>query len=121
MLTIVGDRRSGKTTALIRLSELTGARIVCPNAYMADAVWRQARRTGHGIERPVAFDALARERPRGNRTILVDELEPILYRMGYDCLAVTVGWEDVWLQARQALTLRECLRLWWDGRKVVEP
>lgn len=116
MLAMIGDRRSGKTTALIRLSELTGARIVCPNADMARCVARQARDMGVGIPQPISFERLAYVRPSGPRAILIDELGGILRGMGCDCLAVTIGWEDVMVDAGRRPTLRECLRLWWDGR-----
>lgn len=79
MICIVGDRASGKTTELVRLSELTGIPIVVPSAFSVRDVERIADKMGADISRPIPSSNSSR-RLRASRygAVYVDEAQWIL-------------------------------------------
>lgn len=58
---IIGERRSGKTTELIRKSAETGAYILVANKSTASLIFKQAKMNGYDIPYPIAIvDVLSR-------------------------------------------------------------
>lgn len=55
MIFIVGDRGSGKTTALMEISQLTQVPICAPNHSMAKFIEMDAKSKGYNIPKPVIF------------------------------------------------------------------
>lgn len=79
MICIVGDRGSGKTTQLVKLSELTGMPIVVQSAYSARDVERVAERMGAKIRTPFPVSDRASQFLKiADRRVLVDEAQLII-------------------------------------------
>lgn len=113
MICIVGSRRSGKTTALIELSAITGVPIYAPRHAMAVHIAQQAKDMGVSIPDPIRFGD---DTVRGKRKVLIDELGPILQRyFGIEVVCATIDAQTVDLSS---MTLLELLRAWWGMRKV---
>lgn len=78
---IIGERRSGKTTELIRRSAETGAYILVANKYTASLIFKQAKLNDYDIPYPITIvDVLSRTINKSVRSkgILIDELDMIL-------------------------------------------
>lgn len=78
---IIGERRSGKTTELIRRSAETGAYILVANKYTASLIFNQAKMNDYDIPYPITINEVL----SGNisnyvmsKGILIDELDMIL-------------------------------------------
>lgn len=126
MLAIVGGRMTGKTTALIKLSSMTGFPIVVPTHEMARRIYRRAEDTGRPIPRPLPWDQFMSyldgrrsERP----AVLIDELEWCLERdLGCKVAAVSVLGEAVSPADPESprigeMGFLEMLRAWRSARK----
>lgn len=78
---IMGERRSGKTTELIKRSAETGAYILVATKQMASLVYNQARMNGYDIPYPITInevrsvDISSTVRSTG---LLIDELDIVL-------------------------------------------
>ncbi len=98
---IRGDRRSGKTTELIKLSAKTGRTIVCPTPTMAHYVQGMAKDMGKKIPAPIGIHDLLHGKMRGRRDLdraYIDELimcMEVLLGGGVDIKYATTR-HDVW-------------------------
>lgn len=101
MICIVGSRRSGKTAALISLSESTGVPIAVSDARSARQVARQACSMGKAIPEPFVL----RDDGRG---ALGMPMRPVLVDEGF------VSWRA---ETGERPTLLGCLRAWLASRK----
>lgn len=81
---IIGERRSGKTTELIKRSAETGAVILAPTRAQASCIYDLAKELGYGISGPITVSDLDNDdlcniiREKG---ILIDELDYTLVRL----------------------------------------
>ena len=81
---IIGERRSGKTTELIRRSAETGAYILVANKSTASLVFKQAKMNDYDIPYPITIDEVLSctiDRSVWLKGILIDELDMILSRL----------------------------------------
>lgn len=121
---IVGHRQSGKTQALIELSEQTGIPILAPTWMMRDLIAHQAERQGRTIPapqvyRPADFPPSRADRERPWRNVYADEVQKYFAGLRYTTGCVTLNLEDVSIETFKEVnpTLREVLRMWWQARK----
>lgn len=121
---IVGHRQSGKTQALIELSEQTGIPILAPTWMMRDLIAHQAERQGRTIPapqvyRPADFPPSRVDRERPWRNVYADEVQKYFAGLRYTTGCVTLNLEDVSIETFKEVnpTLREVLRMWWQARK----
>lgn len=103
---ILGDRRSGKTTELIKESARTGAYIVVSCKNEARDVFRLSKELGLNIPYPLTVNEMIYESPSSyifQKGILIDNLERILcclfnyitiHTATVDCTALDVGVMD---------------------------
>lgn len=124
MIFIVGHRQSGKTQALIELSEQTGIPILAPTWMMRDCIAHQAERQGRTIPapqvyRPADFPPSRADRERPWRNVYADEVQKYFAGLRYTTGCVTLNLEDVSIETFEEsnLTLRQVLRMWWQARK----
>lgn len=124
---IVGYRQSGKTQALIELSEQTGIPILAPTSMMRDCIELQAKRQGRTIPapqvyRPADFPPSRTDRKRPWRNVYADEVQNYLAGRRYTTGCVTLNLEDVSIETFKESnpTLRQVLRMWWQARKERE-
>lgn len=78
---IIGERRSGKTTELIRRSAETRAYILVANKSMASLIFKQAKMNDYDIPYPITIDDVLSGHIGNNvmsKGILIDELDMIL-------------------------------------------
>lgn len=78
---IFGDRRSGKTTELIKESARTGAYIVVPTRNDARNVFGAAKEMGLNIPYPLTVNEMIYESPSSyifQKGILIDDLEEVI-------------------------------------------
>lgn len=125
---IVGQRQSGRTTQLIKLSEETRTPIFVPHAAMRDCIKNMAELGGYDIPEPLVFNpehTLQGARSGDDlRPALVDELQMFFARHGARPVAVTLPFsasefvfdEDAIKQANPSLF--QVLRMWWRCRKA---
>lgn len=111
MICIVGNRRTGKTEALIKLSSATGIPIFTHSNQMAHAVKDQARRMGVAIPQPETF---CERSVMGRRRIMIDEAQEILERHGVDVVCATFDASHVDMSS---ITLLELIGMWWRTRR----
>ena len=102
----MGDRRSGKTTELIKESARTGAYIVVSCKNEARNVFRLSKELGLNIPYPLTVNEMIYESPSSyifQKGILIDNLERILcclfnyitiHTATVDCTALDVGVMD---------------------------
>ena len=104
MKIINGERGSKRTTMLIHVSYVTGARIVCPTAAMARFVDEEARKNGFGIPTPCDVLQYGKEIERGfhrGERILIDNAEAVIeealkaYFHGVPVDAITINKPNV--------------------------
>lgn len=115
MICIVGTRRSGKTSALIKASEQTGLPIVTANAHMAASIQRQAKVMGATIPRPYARQ-FTNEKISLRGHVLVDEAQMILEKMiglPVDICVFEASHFDF-----ADMSLLEVVAAWWRSRRV---
>jgi len=75
MKVITGNRRSGRTTELIKEADDTGAIIVCANQLLCTHVSHLAADMGYSV-RVMTFETLARGGAQGQGSpVLIDNLE----------------------------------------------
>lgn len=124
MIFIVGHRQSGKTQALIELSEQTGIPILAPTWMMRDCIAHQAERQGRTIPAPQVyrsadFPPSRTDRERPWRNVCADEVQKYFADRRYTSGCVTLNLEDVSIETFKEVnpTLREVLRMWWQARK----
>lgn len=124
MIFIVGHRQSGKTQALIELSEQTGIPILAPTWMMRDFIAHQAERQGRTIPAPQVFTSAdfppsRTDRERPWRNVYADEVQKYFAGLRYTTGCVTLNLEDVSIETfkESNLTLRQVLRMWWQARK----
>lgn len=89
MQVIIGGRRSGKTTELIKRSAESGIYILVSNRARASQISDQARAMGYDIPFPVTLEEYHRSRGFAGSSIrrdgvYIDNVEDILRRMFYD-------------------------------------
>ena len=78
---IIGERRSGKTTELIKRSAETGAYILVANKHMASLVSTQAKMNGYAIPYPITIDDMISVNISSDirsKGVLIDELDMVL-------------------------------------------
>ena len=131
MICIVGDRHSGKTTALVKMAELTGLQIVTPSMYTADYIDRVARQVGARIKTAVPYRADRKHMlGRRDRRVLVDDAQAIL-ESELGCQVEVAVFDsavtDMFTVAvidPTTVSLWQLVRRWWVARrcarKVVE-
>lgn len=91
---IIGDRQTGKTSKLIRISAAEGRYIVVPTEGMKRSVARQAREMGLNIPYPVCSAELPFH-VRFHSSVLVDEAQMLLETIiGAPISAMTVCARD---------------------------
>lgn len=124
---IVGHRQSGKTQALIELSEQTGIPILAPTWMMRDCIAHQAERQGRTIPapqvyRPADFPPSRADRERPWRNVYADEVQKYFAGERYTTGCVTLNLEDVSIETFKESnpTLWQLLRMWWQARKERE-
>lgn len=81
---IIVERRSGKTTELIRRSAETGAYILVANKSTASLVFKQAKMNDYDIPYPITINEVLSctiDRSVWLKGILIDELDMILSRL----------------------------------------
>lgn len=124
MIFIVGHRQSGKTQALIELSEQTGIPILTPNHMMRYCIAYQAERQGRTIPAPQVyrsanFPPSRADRERPWRNVYADEVQKYFAGERYTTGCVTLNLEDVSIETFKESnpTLRHVLRMWWQARK----
>lgn len=115
MICLVGTRRSGKTSALIKVSEQTGLPIVTATAHMAHSIQHQADAMGATIPRPYARQFMTE--PIGLRGhVLVDEAQAILEKaigLPVDVCVFEASHFDF-----SDMSLLEVIAAWWRSRRV---
>lgn len=122
---IVGHRQSGKTQALIELSEQTGIPILAPTRMMRDCIELQAERQGRTIPAPQVYKPAdfppIQEQDRKNpwRNVYADEMQKYFADRKYTSGYITLNLEDVSIETFKESnpTLRQVLRMWWQARK----
>ena len=121
---IVGHRQSGKTQALIELSEQTGIPILAPTSMMRDSIALQAKRQGRAIPapqvyKPSDFPPSRADQKKPWRNVYADEMQKYFADRHYTSGFITLGLEDVSIETFKEVnpTLREVLRMWWQARK----
>ena len=125
MIFIVGHRQSGKTQALIELSEQTGIPILAPTWMMRDLIAHQAERQGRTIPAPQVYKPAdfppSQEQDRKNpwRNVCADEMQKYFADRKYTSGYITLNLEDVSIETFKESnpTLRQVLRMWWQARK----
>lgn len=124
---IVGHRQSGKTQALIELSEQTGIPILAPTPMMRYCIELQAKRQGRTIPAPQVFTSAdfppsRADRERPWRNVYADEVQKYFADLRYTTGCVTLDLEDVSIETFKESnpTLRQVLRMWWRARKERE-
>lgn len=120
MICIVGDRRSGKTTALIKMSAETGIPIFAPTSGMAKCIEKQAEDMGVSIPRPEVLRKDNKGVYLHGHKAMVDEVQMMLrYHFGIDVVCATLDRDHFAVKdAIGRMTLRELLRMWWDERRA---
>lgn len=80
MKIIVGGRRTGKTTALLKEAAENNAVIVTTDKHRAEILFNQARDLGLSIRMPVSLQDLKRSRLAGSfvNSLYIDEAEYVL-------------------------------------------
>ena len=84
MIRIIGARRSGKTTKLLKLAQEEGYVLVEPNARMADFVRHMAIEKGYNVNIISAHELIYRQHGIVKEKYIVDELEMFLYALGIE-------------------------------------
>lgn len=115
MICIVGTRRAGKITALIKVSEETGLPIVTATAHMAKSIQDQAESMGATIPRPYARQFM-NEKIGLRGHVLVDEAQMILERV--IGLPVDVCVFEASHFEFADMSLLEVIAAWWRSRRV---
>jgi hypothetical protein len=91
---IIGERRSGKTTELIRRSAETGAYILVANKSTASLIFKQAKMNDYDIPYPITINEVLSGKSNYvmSKGILIDELDMILSGLfnGVPIHAVTI-------------------------------
>ena len=91
MLTITGNRRSGKTTKAIMTAFATRSILVVPNHTQVKIIQRQARELGFPIEVVAATDYFTKHTGQKRRAV-VDELDWVLHEIfRADIIAATIS------------------------------
>ena len=78
---IIGERRSGKTTELIKRSAETGTYILVANKHMASLVSTQAQMNGYAIPYPITINEVLSGNTSSavrSKGVLIDELDMVL-------------------------------------------
>lgn len=121
---IVGHRQSGKTQALIELSEQTGIPILAPTWMMRESIALQAERQGRTIPapqvyRPTDLPPSRADQKKPWRNVYADEVQKYFADRRYTSGCITLSLEDVSIETFKEVnpTLREVLRMWWQARK----
>lgn len=115
MIAIVGDRASGKTEQLVKLSALTGIPIFAPSVGHASNVRMVANRLGLSIPKPVPF---IERNFIGSRRVMIEEAQTILEKeFGIDVVCATFDASRVDMSS---ITLLELVGMWWRMRKGSE-
>lgn len=122
MICIVGDRRTGKTTALIKMSAETGIPIFAPTFGMARCIERQAESMGVSMPKP---EVLKKDSPNVflyGRKVMIDEAQMILrHHFGIEAVCATFDSGHVeFKDAIGRMTLRELLGMWWEARRATD-
>lgn len=55
---VIGSRRQGKTTLLIKKASETNGVIVCPNHMMANHIFHMAQELGYSLPKPIIYDEM---------------------------------------------------------------
>ena len=113
MICLVGNRRSGKTSALIKLSAATGLPIYTATREMADHIKAQAIYFGQDIPEPRCREFIG---DRCHDPILVDEAQAILERV-YG-RPVSVASFDARIFDFSSMGLLEVISTWFKNRRV---
>lgn len=92
----IADRKTGKTTILVKISAETGAIIVVPTYHMIKEVENIAKELGLEIPKPIDTSQFMRElHSFTNKRYLVDELQMVLGLMGIE--AATLDIDSAWI------------------------
>lgn len=128
-LCIVGQRQSGKTTQLIKLSEETGIPIITSNVIMRDFIKDMAKREGYDIPAPLVLRDVSRLPRRQSgympQPVLVDDVHKFFDRYGLRPVVMTLPFsaaefffeKSVMKQASPSLF--QVLTMWWRCRRAV--
>lgn len=83
MKTIIGKRRSGKTTELIKLASETGGYIVCRDMDECSRIQSIAKEKGYSISFPITYSEFAKRQyhSKGIKCFLIDNVELLLSYM----------------------------------------
>ena len=97
---IIGERRSGKTTELIRRSAETGAYILVANKSTASLIFKQAKMNDYNIPYPITIDDMLSctvNKFVWSKGVLIDELDIILSSLfnGAPIHAVTITQQKI--------------------------
>lgn len=88
----ISERRSGKTTMLIKMSAETGAIIVVPNYMMASHIVYMAIKLGLSIPTPITVNDYIHILSMGglNKTqkYFIDDLQMVLHRMNVEAATI---------------------------------
>lgn len=121
---IVGHRQSGKTQALIELSEQTDIPILVPTSMMRNCIALQAKRQGRAIPAPQVYKPSDFPPSRAGqkkpwRNVCADEMQKYFADRHYTSGCVTLNLEDISIETFKEVnpTLRDVLRMWWQARK----
>lgn len=95
----IGERQSGKTTTLIKMSEKTGATIVVATYSMSKYIQMAADQMGKKIPVPITVTNYIRLLARGglgkSQKYLVDELQMMLEQMNVEAATVDSHYVEV--------------------------
>ena len=82
MIKIIGNRGSGKTTALLSIAQQYGLTVVEPNIRAADFVKRTAKEKGFNMVNIISAHELLYDRIGNKQQYLIDELDWFLETIG---------------------------------------
>lgn len=102
MKILLGERRSGKTTELVKIAAQSKAVIVCFNQQMVQCTKDRAKQLGLEIETPITFSKLQKGYLMGtNHKVLIDDFDLVLRSIisGYhnDVEAIAMSNEEIQL------------------------
>lgn len=126
-LCIVGQRQSGRTTQLIKLSEETGIPIITSNVIMRSFIKDMAAREGYDIPAPLVLRDVSRL-PRQQsgympQPVLVDDVHKFFDRYGLRPVVMTLPSNAVEFVFDRSVikqgkpSLFQVLRMWWRCKK----
>lgn len=81
MKILVGGRRCGKTSKLIKIAANEGKTIICADLGRKDNIIKQAKLMNLKIKEPMAVIEISRRKDDDRKGVLIDDFEKVIERL----------------------------------------